>query len=355
MRDLSSEAARRAASLQTQGLTGRDRFLSQRGEIRRVQLRWDREWSADVAQAFAAMPYDPLMDPDYVRRLWEDGVGRDRQKIAVLRASSGEAVGVIPLRKRGLLSWQFLTQYVMPYARFFIRPEYTDAALAALGREVDCDNVSFYQLPAQTQMLRPEESWIVALPATYEELMRRTKYGQKDRLYRRQTAEMELREDDYSLIPEAMTLWQEKWLAADSPATAQRKDDLMLGFQILAEQKRLKTFSLHDGEKLVAMEIEMVVADKIYSMTKISRDEYREKHVGIRLTLAAMEWGCAQGKTEFDMMRSSANFKRQWAEPKIVGYRLVRSPYGSELLGSAMEGTKEYLRRRRSLQQQRPM
>ncbi len=216
--------------------------LSSPGAAARVCLEWHEEWSSAVANAFATLPYDHLMNPELVRRLWEDGVGRDRQKIAVLRGDDGQAVGVVPLRKRGKLSWQLLTQYVLPYARFFVLPEYTDAALDALGSQIDCDNVLFYQTPSSTRMLRAEESWVTALPPTYDELLRRTKYAQKDRKFRRETAGLEMREDDYASLPEALAHWQEKWIAAGSHATAARKDDLLLSFQIMAAQGRLEDF-----------------------------------------------------------------------------------------------------------------
>jgi len=312
-----------------------------------VRVEWHEEWSEAVDQAFQTLPYDPLMDPELVQTLWEDGQGRERQKIALLRNFEGKAVGVVPLRKRGKLSWQLLTQYVMPYARFFVLPEYTDAALEALGAEIDCDNVVFTQTPSNMRMLRPEESWIVFLPPTYEELLKRTKYGKKDRRHRRQTAGMELREDHFAALPEALAHWQEKWTAAGSHATAARKADLLLCFQTLAKQGRLKTFSLHDGEIVAAMGIGMIAGDTMYAITKVSRDEYRECHAGIRLTLAAMEWGCENGMAEYDMLRTSAEYKSQWSDPEMRGYRLIRRPYGSEALGCAMEGLKEFLRNRR--------
>ena len=313
-----------------------------------VRVEWHEEWSEAVRRAFAALPYDPLMDPDLVRRLWEDGVGRDRQKIALVRAPGGEAVGVVPLRKRGRLSWQLLTQYVMPYARFFVRPGYTDAALDVLGRCIDCDNVAFYETPSRTRMLHAEESWVVTLEPTYEELLRRTKYTKEDRKFRREAAGLEMREDCYECLPEALDHWQAKWKAAGSHTTAARRDDLLVSFRTLAEQGRLKTFSLHDGDTLAAMEMNMIGPSTMYSMTTIMRDEYRHTHAGIRLTLAAMEWGCANGMAEYDMLRTSGHYKRQWAEPVTRSYRLVRRPFGSETLGCALESMKESLRSRRS-------
>ena len=309
----------------------------------RVRIEWHREWSPAVAEAFAALPYDHLMDPALVRALWEDGVGRDRQKIAVVRSFQGEAVGVVPLRKRGKLSWQLLTHYVLPYARFFVRPGYTDAALDILGREMDCDNVAFYETPTRTRMLRPEESWVVTLEPTYEKLMKRTRYKKKDQQCRRYAADLSLREDHYESLPEAMARWQAKWLAEGSRATAERKEDLLLGFRVLAEQGRLKTFSLHDGKKLVSMEMNMIGSDTMYAVTTIMREEYRRNHPGIRVMLAALEWGCANGMDEYDMLSNFGHYKKQLAQPEIRGYRVIRRPFGSEALGCAIENTKEFL------------
>ncbi len=310
---------------------------------RKVRVEWHKEWSSAVANAFATLPYDHLMDPELVRRLWEDGVGRDRQKIAVLRGDDGQAVGVVPLRKRGKLSWQLLTQYVLPYARFFVLPEYTDAALDALGSQIDCDNVLFYQTPSSTRMLRAEESWVTALPPTYDELLRRTKYRKEDRQCRRYAEGLELVEDRYELLPEALAHWQAKWQTEGSRVAATRKNDLLLCFRVLAAQGRLKTFSLHDGDKLAAMEMNILGPDTMYSMTTIMRDDYRKNHAGIRLTLAAMEWGCANGMAEYDMLRTSGHYKKRWAEPLIRSYRLIRRPLGSEALGCAVEDIKNYV------------
>ena len=312
-----------------------------------VQVEWHGTWSEDVADAFAALPYDPLMDPELVRRLWEDGLGRDRQKIALLRSPQGEWVGAVPLRKRGKLSWQLLTQYVMPYARFFVLPEYTDAALDALGSEIDCKNVGFSQTPANTRMLRPEESWVTVLEPTYDALMRRTKYRKEDRQCRRYAEGLTLMEDRFDLLPEALHLWQKKWLEEGSRVAATRKNDLLLCFQILAQQGRLKTFSLHDGDSFAAMEMNMIGPKTMYSITTIMRDEYRQNHAGIRLTLAAMEWGCEHGMTEYDMLRTSGHYKKRWAEPLIRSHRLIRKPLGSETLGLALENAKDALWRLR--------
>jgi len=308
-----------------------------------VRVEWHEDWSETVTATFAAMPYDHLMDAALVRALWEDGQGRDRQKIALLYAPGGETVGVVPLRKRGRLSWQLLTHYVMPYARFFVRPGCTDAALDALGSHIDCDHVSFYELPARTRMLRPEESWVVALPPTYEELMQRTKYRKKDQQCRRYAAPLSLCEDRYGDLPEAMGHWQTKWLKEGSPTSAGRMGDLLLGFQVLAGQGRLKTFSLHDGDTLAAMEISMIGPDTIYSITTVMRDEYRQNHPGIRVMLAALEWGCASGMKEYDMLSNFGHYKRALAQPEVRGYRVIRRPLGSEVLGCTVEGAKEAL------------
>jgi len=312
-----------------------------------VRVEWHEEWSEAVDQAFQTLPYDPLMDPELVQTLWEDGQGRERQKIALLRNFEGKAVGVVPLRKRGKLSWQLLTQYVMPYARFFVLPEYTDAALEALGAEIDCSHLVFSQMPVNTRMLRAEESWVVALEPTYEALMQRTKYRKEDRQCRRYAAGLELIEDRYDLLPDALTYWQKKWLDEGSRVAATRKDDLLLCFQTLAKQGRLKTFSLHDGSTFAAMEMNMIAGDTMYSITTIMLDDYRKCHAGIRLTLAAMEWGCENGMAEYDMLRTSGHYKRRWAEPMVRSHRLIRRPLGSESLGLALESAKDALWRLR--------
>ena len=309
----------------------------------RGRTDWEYSWSSAVAEAFAALPYDHLMDEELVRRLWEDGAGRDRQKIAVVRASDGAPVGVVPLRKRGKLSWQLLTQYVMPYARFFVLPEYTDAALQVLGQELDCDHVLFTRMPTRTWMLRPEESWVTKLEPTYEALMKRTKYAAKDRQCRRNAAPLTLREDSFSDLPAALECWQQKWMSEGSPATARRKNDLLLGYGVLAEQGRLKTFSLHDGETLAAMEVIMVGGGTLYAVLTMMRPEYRQNHPGIRAMLAALEWGCANGKQEYDMLSNFGHYKKHLAEPEVRGCRVVRSPLGLEALGSAIESTKDFL------------
>ena len=312
-----------------------------------VCVEWHTEWSAEVAAAFEILPYDPLMDPALVRTLWEDGVGRDRQKIALLRSPEGGTVGVVPLRKRGKLSWQLLTQYVMPHARFFVLPEYTDAALQMLGSDIDCSHVVFSQMPANTRMLRPEESWVTRLEPTYEALMVRTKYKKEDRQCRRYAAGLELREDRYDLLPEALAHWQTKWMNEGSRVAATRTGDLLLCFRVLAEQGRLKTFSLHDGDTLAAMEMNMIAGRTMFSMTTVMLDEYRKCHAGIRLTLAAMEWGCENGMAEYDMLRTCGHYKRRWAEPLIRSHRLIRRPLGSETLGLAIENAKDALWRLR--------
>ena len=312
-----------------------------------VRVEWERSWSPAVAQAFAALPPDHLMDPELVRRLWEDGVGRDRQKIALVRSLSGEPVGVVPLRKRGKMSWQILTHYVLPYARFFVRPEYTDAALDVLGRDLDCNNVLFTRLPTRTRMLRPEESWVAKLEPTYEQFLKRTKYARKDRQCRQHSGRLTLLEDRYDDLPEALDHWQAKWLAEGSPGTAGRKDDLRLGFGVLAELGRLKTFSLHDGDKLAAMIVNVTGPDTLYFLLTVTLDAYKQDYAGIRNLLASMEWGCAQGMAEYDMLRTSGHYKRLWAQPEVRGYRVVRRPFGSAALGSAIEGAKEYLWNRR--------
>ena len=309
----------------------------------RVRIEWHREWSPAVAEAFAALPYDHLMDPALVRALWEDGVGRDRQKIAVVRSFQGEAVGVVPLRKRGKLSWQLLTHYVLPYARFFVRPGYTDAALDILGREMDCDNVAFYETPTRTRMLRPEESWVVTLEPTYEKLMRRTDYAHNDRRCRKRAAGLVAREDDFEALPTALDHWQETWTVRGSPGTAKRKDEMLLTFQTLAHLGRLKTFSLHDGETLAGMQISVICGDILCCQVGLAREEYKKAYPGIWGLLASMEWACKQGFREVDMLRTSGHYKRAWAVPVVRGYRVIRSPFGSETLGCAIEDTKQFL------------
>lgn len=309
-----------------------------------VHLAWHYEWSSGVEEAFEALPFDPLMDVEVVRAVWEQGVGRARQRIAVLRDENGQTVGIVPLRKRSRYNWHLLMQYVMPYARFFVRPGYTETALAALGRFVGCGNILFYETPADAAMLRPEESWVVTLPPTYEELMRQTGYASKDRRCRRRAEGLELREDRFEDLPLALDLWQQKWTAAGSLHTAGRKDELLTTYRALASQGRLKIFSMYDGAQLVGMDVAMIAPPTLYGLLTISRDEYRAAFPGIRLLLACLEWACIQGLSEVDMLRTSGHYKSAWAQR---GWRLIRSPLGSQHLGLTLEGVRRLIRRRK--------
>src|SRR6266576_3919657 len=184
-----------------------------------VIVEWHRAWSSDVSNAFEQLPADELMNVDVVRILCEHGSGRSRQKIGVLR-DGGTVVGVLPLAWRvdwtGLYAWRLLTQYVMPYARFFVLPGYTDLALRSMGGYFACDNVAFYELPKNTSVLQEETSWVAPLSCTFDE-------------------------------------------------------------------------------------------------------------------------ACNLGYTEYDMGRTSEAYKKRWADPEVRGYRLVRGPWGSQLLGNLLE------------------
>ena len=192
-------------------------------------------------------------------------------------------------------------------------------------------------------MLRPEESWVVPLEPTYEALMKRTKYARKDRQCRQHSSRLTLREDDYGSLPAALEAWQRKWLSEGSLATACRKSDLLLGFGVLAEQGRLKTFSLHDGDTLAAMIVNVIGPGTLYFLLTVTQEAYKQDYAGIRNLLASMEWGCMHGMAEYDMLRTSGHYKRLWAQPEVRGYRLVRRPFGSETLGCAIEDAKVLL------------
>jgi hypothetical protein len=53
--------------------------------------------------------------------------------------------------------------------------------------------------------------------------------------------------------------------------------------------------------------------------------------------LATFAWACNLGYTEYDMGRTADGYKRKWAGPEVRGYRLVRGPWGSQLLGNLLE------------------
>ena len=292
-------------------------------------------------EAFSAMPADALMDREVVRRLWDAGAGIAEQRIALFRDPDGTPSGLVPLRKHGLLSWQLLTQYVLPYARFYVRPGRTAEALAALGRSVDCPNIAFYEMPADRTMLRAEESWVVELPPAYGELMQRTGYTKTDRRCRKHAAALTAREDYFEALPVALGHWQETWEARGSHYTAKRKDEMLLAFQTLARQGRLKTFSLHDGDSLAGMQINVICGDTLCCQVGVAREEYRKAYPGIWGLLASMEWACAHGFREVDMLRTSGHYKRAWAVPAVRGYRLVQSPAGSQWLGLTLEKVKD--------------
>lgn len=312
-----------------------------------IRLEWYGNWSCAVEEAFAAMPFDPLMDVEVVRRLWEAGAGRERQRIAVLRDDEGRTVGVIPLRKRSVYNWHMLTDYVLPYSRFFVRPGYTEAALAVLGRHFAGGYLGFYETPAPITMLKPEESWVVALPGSYSEMMQRSGFAKRDRRIRRHAEKLELREDRFEELPLALDLWQQKWAARGSLHTARRRDEMLLVFQTLAGIGRLKTFSLYDGAQFVGVQINVLGPDVLYNHLTISRDEYRAAYPGVRTLLASLEWACGQGLAEMDMLRTASEVKRAWAEPTVRGWRLICSPLGFQRLGLALEAAKNLVRHRR--------
>ncbi len=313
--------------------------LVKQESVKKIYIEWCREWSSAVSEAFASMPYDPLMDSTLVRTLWEDSARQYPQKIALLKTNSGYIIGVIPLQKRDRLGWQFLADYFMPYSRFFVRPEYTDAALHALRGVIDCHRVVFYCLPIDTRMLRPEESWEVRLTPTFAELMKQTNYEKKAKHIHRKAENLTLREDDFTLLPEALDCWQAKWMPR-SPSTARRKDKLLLGYQCLAKMGRLKTFSLHDGDRMATIEILILEDASIYGMTTVTRDEYRQQYAGVACRLATMEWACANGYARIDYGPGTDHFKKQWAVSKPTSYRLLWSPFGSAALGSALHNAK---------------
>jgi hypothetical protein len=306
-----------------------------------VIIEWHRAWSFDVSNAFEQLPADELMNVDVVRILFEHGSGRTRQKIGVLRDGCGTVVGVLPLAWRvdwkGLYAWRLLTQYVMPYARFFVLPGYTDLALQSMGGYFACDNVAFYELPENTSVLQEETSWVAPLSCTFDELLRRTRYSSEYRRNQKISSGLELREDQFADLPQALDLWAAKWGQRGHGYTANRRDDLLLGFQVLAVQGLLKTFSLYDGPRFVAMNINMVRAHGLHFMLTVSQDEYRSRNPGIRLVLATFAWACNLGYTEYDMGRTGEGYKKKWAVPEVRGYRLVRGPWGSQLLGNLLE------------------
>lgn len=309
-----------------------------------VRLEWHHEWSPQVNEAFAALPVDPFMDREVVRTLWDFNEDNTPQRIALFRNLEGKPVGVAPLRKHGAASWQLITQYVLPYARLHVLPAYTPQALAALGRWVDCPNILFYETPADLTMLRPEESWVVKLPATYAELMHQTDYAHNDRRCRKHAAKLTADEDRFDLLPMALDCWQQKWAAQGSLYTAKRKDEMLRVFQKLADQGRLKTFSLHDGDALAGMQINVIGADTLYCQVGIAREEYKKAYPGIWGILVSMEWAIGQGFAEVDMLRTSGSYKKAWATPVTRGYRLVRSPLGSRSLGLVLEKAKDRIR-----------
>jgi hypothetical protein len=307
-----------------------------------IRVEWHDEWSPAVSRAFAAMPYDHLMDVEVVARLWEQAKGGGKQQIAVLRAGDAP-VGVLPLKRRGRFAWQLLTQFVLPYARFYVLPPYTSAALAALGRYIACDDVAFYEFPAPAPsvILVPHESWVVRLEASYRALMARTGYTRGDRRCRARTAGLTLREDQYDELPLALEHWAHHWRARGHHYTANRKDELLAVFRVCQEQGRLKTFALYDGDRFAAMTINIVGPGTLYFMTTVMRDEYRPVYAGIRVLLAAMEWACANGFKEYDLLPLFGHYKRHWAEPVTRSYRLVRGPFGSRTLGLIGEGLRD--------------
>lgn len=306
-----------------------------------VQVEWHREWTPAVTAAFEALPYDELMDIDVVRRLYRFGSGRARQQIAVLRTRDGQPVGVVPLQWRqdwrGLFSWELLTQMVLPYARLHVLPGYTDAALAALNRYIACDNVVVHELPQRIEYIRPETSWVVQLPPTYAELLRRTNYIHEDRRCRKKAARLELYENRYSDLPVGVDHWAQKWSRRGHHYSARRKDELLLVFRTLAEQGRLRTFSVYEGSRFVGMQMDLIGATTLYFHVTITLDEYRAFNPGVRLVLESMQRACEQGLREYDMLYTYGHFKQKWAQPVTRSYRLVRGPWNAPALGGALE------------------
>lgn len=306
-----------------------------------IRVEWHRQWSPAVAEAFEALPYDELMDHEVVQRLYHQGVGRSRQQIAVLRTRDEQPVGVVPLRWRqswhGLYAWELITSYVVPYARFFVLPEYIDSALGTLNRYINCGSVVFYRLPSRLEAIRPETSWVLRLSADYGEVMRRIGYAGEDRRCRKRSAHLTLYENRYSDIPLALTHWAAKWRARGQYHTANRRDELLVVCETLAAQGRLSTFSLYDGSNFASMLISLVGTTTFYPLVTISLDAYRQALPGIRGFLASMEWACAHGLQEYDLGRTSGNYKQRWGQATTCGYQLIQGPWGIAAAGGAIE------------------
>jgi hypothetical protein len=305
-----------------------------------VSIEWHDAWSPAIDEAFTAMPYDYLMDPEVVRRLWVHLERKSRQRIAIARNAGGQPVGIVPLVQRefhGRFSWQLLTQYVQPYARYFVLPGYTDATLAAMRAHIACSNVLFYELPRAGVHLQPEESWVVTLDGSYQELMKRTKYAHQDRRIRRHAAIFDVFEDRYEDLPVALSHWEEHWRRRGSLETATRKDEMLVSYQTMAEQGRLKTFSLYVGSRFAGMNVMLVAGDTIFDLMATALDEFRSDYPGVYTMLLMLEWACNNGLGQADMLRTSGELKGNWAAPEARGYRLVRGPMGSVRAALARE------------------
>lgn len=288
-----------------------------------------------MSEALASLPYDHLMDPDLTRAIWDSpplgprriGVFYDRDR----------PVGVVPLEKRGLMSWQLLTEFVMPYAAFHVLPEYVDAALWSLGRYVDSTDVVFPRLPSDPALTRPEESWVIELGVPYAELLRRCDYVHEDRRCRKKSAALTVHVDQFEDLPEALARWSEKWSGRGHAETACRKAQLMASFQAMAAAGKLKTFTLRHQGRFAGMNIHYVGPETVYFMVTVALDEFRSQYVGVRTILEALEWACGAGARSFDMLTQGAHYKKKWATPTCKAHRLMVGPGRSSTVAKGME------------------
>jgi hypothetical protein len=229
-----------------------------------------------------------------------------------------------------------------------VKSEYADSVIKALSADVDCPNILCDIQLSEASYLRGEESWIIDATQKYEAWLETRKYAKMDRRIRKKSGELRVIHDQYSDLPFALDEWQRKWIARGSEYTAVSRDDMQISCNYLIENNRLKTISLYENENFAGIGVCVLDDNTAYHTFNVGMDAYREIYAGIRLELELIAWAFESKYQTLDLLRTSNMPKPQWADPKIIGHRLMRCPLGSELLGKILTTAKDKLHSFRS-------
>jgi hypothetical protein len=277
-----------------------------------IKINWFQNWHPELDEALQDLPETQVCPHELYRMLVQNPA--PVPKITALITDQGTPVAVIGLRQKGRLSWEPVTQWIIPGTVFPAKPGYIIPALEALGREIWVAWWRMVDPPTPSPSIRYLEStptYRMSCSEDFEQYWREIGYFKTIRRIRNRCRNFKSEINSTRSAEWTIKNWEARW-RKDPSVMDPGLPDRILAAKYLENLGRYYSILLLDGDTPIGGATVTVHNNDLVAGVLYRDPQYHRYGIGDRLIDMSFSLAAEKGFDCFDI-GGGHDYKKNWA------------------------------------------